>query len=281
MQTVAVVLVCVACGGSGASSPDATSPAPQLVAEIDQLRSDQVVNRVQIGLTNGGDETVIVDSLRVRIPGFRSPGALAKDSPVAPGRPVNLPWPYGTVRCGSDAAPDVGRPVVTLRVHTESDPTARTLRLTGSDPTGVLQRIADRTCAVERINREVALDFAGQWRPEQGPDGVILHGTLRARLRIDEPREVTEVRGAIMYGLSPDESAGPVPTPLALLTSNRRQAAIPVIAYAARCDGHTKGEIKKPYEFLVWVSSPGAEPVAVTPTVNQSTKDALRLACSF
>ena len=276
---VGLVLLSAACGGG--SSPEPGSSGLRLAAEIEQLRADQVTNRVQVGLVNSGDETVVVDSLRVRIPGFRSPKALGKDSPVFPSVPVNLRWPYGEITCGSDAAPEVGPPVVILRVHTESDPTPRTVRLTATDPQGVLQRIADGTCAVERVTRDVELDFEDTWRPERGPDGVVLHGRLRARLRGNEPREITEVRGAILYGLRPDESAGPVPSPLAVLTSQRQEASIPVAAYAARCDGHTIGEIKKPYEFLVWVAAPGEEPVAVTPAVGQPTKDALRLACAF
>jgi hypothetical protein len=276
---VGLLVLSGACGGG--SGPESASADVRLVAEIDQLRADQVADRVQVGLVNRGDETVVVDSLHVRIPGFRSPKAVPKDSPVFPRVPVNLRWSYGEVACGTDAAPAVGSPVVTLRAHTKGDPTRRTVRLTATDPQGVLQRIADRACAVERVTRDVALDFEDIWRPERAPDGVVLHGRLTARLRGDAPREITEVRGAILYGLRPDESAGPVPSPLAVLTSERREASIPVAAYAARCDGHTIGEIKKPYEFLVWVAAPGEEPVAVTPAVGQPTKDALRLACSF
>jgi hypothetical protein len=275
-----LVLVLAACAG-GSEEPEPASSELRLVAEIDQLRADQVLDRVQVGLVNSGDQAVVVESLHVRIPGFRSPKAVAKDSPVFPSVPVNLRWPYGEVTCGPDAAPEVGRPVVTLRAHTESDPTPRTVRLPATDPQGILQRIADRTCAVERVNRDVVLEFEDTWRAERGPDGVVLHGRLRARLRGDDPREITEVRGAILYGLRPDESTGAVPSPLARLTSRRREASIPVAAYAARCDGHTIGEIKKPYEFLVWVAASGEEPIAVTPAVGQPTKDALRLACSF
>jgi len=85
-----------------------------------------------------------------------------------------------------------------------------------------------------------------------------------------------------MYGLAPDESAGAAPDPLASLTPAQPDARVPVMAYAARCDGHTKGEIKKPFEFLVWVGPPGDdEPVAVTPEVGDATKLALRQICAF
>lgn len=275
------VLACLSCNGAGATSPASTPSLQGLAAEVDQLRSDVPLNRVEIGVVNSGAETVFVDSLHVRIPGFRSGERLTKDSPVKPGLTVNLPWPYGAVRCARDSAPDVGPPIVTLQVHTDRDPTSRTLRLTATDKTKVLQRIADRTCEVERVGREVALAFGDTWRAEQKPDGVVLHGILHARLLIDEPREVTELRGAIMYALEPDASVGPVPSPLAALSKDHREVSIPVLAYAGRCTGHVIGEIKQPYAFLVWVARPGAEPVAVTPATGQPTKDALRLACAF
>ena len=151
------------------------------------------------------------------------------------------------------------------------------MHLAAADPDALMQRIADRSCDVERVLREVDLSFGEKWRVEQGRAGVMLHGTLRARLRVDAPRDVTEVRGAIMYGLRPDESSGAVRDPLAALSAERPSASIPVVAYAARCDAHTIGEIKKPYEFLVWIARPGEEPLAVTPTVNEATKKALRL----
>lgn len=276
-----VVLAGVSCSQAGGSSPAPSASLNGLAAEVDQLRSDAPLNRVEIGVVNGGAETVVVDSLHVRIPGFEPGERLTKDSPVRPGLTVNLPLPYGTVQCARDSAPDVGRPIVTLQLHTERDPTPRTVRLTATDKTGLLQRIADRTCEVERAGREVTLAFGDTWRAEDKPDGVVLHGTLHARLLIDEPREVTEMRGAIMYALEPDASVGPVASPLAALSPQRREASIPVLAYTGRCTGHVIGEIKQPYAFLVWVGRPGEEPIAVTPAIGQPTKDALRLACAF
>ena len=92
---------------------------------------------------------------------------------------------------------------------------------------------------------------------------------------------MTDVAGAIMYGLRYDDSAGARPSPLAALTPAEPEASIPVVAYAARCDGHTIGEIKKPYDFLVWLAASGEEPFAVTPAVGDATKKALRQVCAF
>lgn len=282
-MAVVVGLVLTGCAGEDGddASADANASAPALAADIVQLRRDQVLERVEVRLENAGDTEVVVESLHVRMPGFAGGGPVAKDSPVRPGLAVNMPWSYGAVRCGEHDAPRVGRPVVTLRVTTASDPDPQRVRLLAGSGRGLVQRIADRACTVERLGREVDLRFADTWRAEETPDGVVVHGTLRARLLGDQPRTVTQVAGAIMYGLRVDPSAGPVPDPLAVLSPGRPEAQIPVEAYAARCDPHTIGEIKKPYEFLVWVGAPGEEAFAVTPAVGQATKDALRQACAF
>ena len=270
-----------ACGGSDHRSDD-ESTGPAMSAQMVQLRRDQVLQRVEVAIHNRGGASFTVDRLRIEMPGFRPMPAVDKDSPIAAGLTVNLPWTYGDVRCRPDRAPDVGDAVVHLRVHTDSEPDPVDVTLPGHDPDGLLQRIADRTCLVERVNRAVSLRFDDSWSLGREDGRKVLHGTLLAHLEADEPRDVTEVAGAIMYGLLPDESAGAAPEPLASLTPDAPDARVPVIAYAARCDGHVKGEIKKPFEFLVWVGPPGEdEPVAVTPEVGDATKLALRQVCAF
>ena len=296
---VALLGVPLLAGPLAGCANDAEPPQqaePRLRAEIVQLRRDQVLNRIEVALENTGPQRVVVRRLRVRIPGYRSGGPVAKDSPVAPGTTVNLPWEYGRVRCGSAGAPDVGAAVVHLhlRVDGASEPTR--LRLEAGDPDDLLQRIATRTCTVQRVTREVELRFGDEWRLDRDGGRDVLRGTLLARLRVDQPREVSQVSGAIMYGLradvpaEPDGSGGPegagnheveVPDPLATLTPAQPTASIPVVAYAARCDGHTIGEIKTPYEFFVSVGPPGQEPVAVIPQVGEATKAALRKVCTF
>jgi hypothetical protein len=278
---VAAVASVAGCGGSDPGSADERS-APAMAAQMVQLRRDQVLQRVEVAIHNRSGGSFTVDRLRVAMPGFRPMPAIDKDSPIAAGLTVNLPWTYGDVRCRPDRAPDVGRAVVHLRVHTDSAPEPVDVTLPGRDPDGLLQRIANRACLVERVDREVSLRFDDSWSLGREDGRKVLHGTLIAHLKADEPRDVSEVAGAIMYGLLPDESAGAPPEPLASLTPDAPDARVPVIAYAARCDGHVKGEIKKPFEFLVWVGPPGDdEPVAVTPEVGDATKLALRQVCAF
>ena len=276
------VLATAGCGGGGDAEGASDAVGPAMSAEIVQLRRDQVLERVEVSLHNRSGEPVTVDRLRIDMPGFRRMPPVAKDSPIAAGLTVNLPWTYGDVRCRPGRAPEVGQASVHVRVHTDSRPDPVDLTLPGRDPDGLLQRIADRTCLVERVNREVRLRFDDTWTLGRDQGRKVLRGTLLAHLTSDEPRDVSEVAGAVMYGLEPDESAGAVPDPLASLTPESPDARVPVLAYAARCDGHTKGEIKKPYDFLVWVGPPGDdEPVAVTPEVGDDTKLALRQVCAF
>ena len=278
---LAVALTLASCSDAPAADSSSAAPSseqPSVTAEVAQLRRDQVLQRVSVAVKNSGPTDVVVDSVRLDADGFRLPGAIRKDSPVASGVVVYLPVPYNVVDCPAEGSPEVGQPQVTLRMHTADDPTVRTVRITAGDGDGLLGRIAARACSVEHVLRDVDLRFADRWRIEQTPDGAVAHGQLRARLVSGPARDVTQVAGAILYGLRPDDGA---PSPLASLTPAKPEGSVPVVVFAARCDGHTIGEIKKPYEFLVWVTTPDGEEVAVTPGVGQGTKDELRHVCAF
>jgi hypothetical protein len=276
-----LLVTLTSCGSGDGGGEDPPAPDVELAAQIVQLRRDQALERVEVALENAGRGDIVVERLQLAVKGFGPRPAIPKDSPVPAGQIVNLPWTYGPPRCGPDGRPDVGRPVVRVTVRAGTDGAPQRVRLVADDEAGLLRAIAVRACRVEQVTREVDLRFGPDWRLERSGGVDSLHGTLQARLLVDQPREVTQVAGAIMYGLSPDESAGKVADPLAALTPAEPTASIPVRAYAARCDPHTIGEIKKPYEFLVWVGVPGEEPFAVTPQVDDATKTALRKVCAF
>ena len=278
---VAVLLCLPACQDHPTASRAPAAAGPTVTAEVVQLRRDQVLQRVEVAVHNAGSAELFVKRLRLQVDGFDLPGALRKDEPLPAGQVVNLPVPFSGVSCPADGPPQIGPPRVTLDVRYGDDPRSRTVRLTADDRDGLLLRIATRACAVEHVLRDVDLRFSDHWRLERAAKRDVLHGVLVARLRHGGRRTITQVDGAIMYGLRPDASVGAVPAPLAALTPERPEARIPVISYAARCTAHTIGEIKKPYEFLVWVSTPGGGELAVTPTVGDGTKAALRQVCAF
>jgi hypothetical protein len=273
-----LLLPAAACGGDGAAEDVPAAERPSLAAQIVQLRRDEVLERVEVSLRNEGPEDVMVEQLTLRVPGFRSAGPVPKDSLLRPGLVVNLPTPYGEVRCSRDGRARVGRPVVTLRLHTSSRAEPRQLVLRPGDPDGVLDRVAARECTERRVRSEIGLSFGDRWRPERTADGVVLRGTLEARLRAPGPRDVTQVAGTVIYSLRP-ATAQQGDRPLARLTPENPAASVPVVVSVARCDGHARGETKKPYEFLVWVAAPGGEEVAVSPVVDDADRAALQAVC--
>jgi len=202
---------------------------------------------------------------------------VAKDSPVPAGQVVNLPTPYGEVRCTRDGTARVGRPVVTVRLHTATDPRSRRFVLTPRASSGVLSRIASSACTARRLAREVDVRFGPDWRQEELADGVMVHGTLEATLRIDEPRDLTQVAGTVIYSLRPDSPV--VGGPLAALTPQDPVASVPVSVSVSRCDGHARGETKKPYAFLVWLAAPGGEETALNPVVDETARAAFQRVC--
>lgn len=263
-----------ACGG-GAAAP--APPPPRLSGQIIQLRMDEPLERVQVAVRNRDGEPVVVRSIRLQVKGFRVPGAMPEEAPIPAGQVVNLPVPYGAVSCTAAGSAQVGRPKVTMEVQRSGAGPVHTVRIIASDPQRYLARIAERACAVEQLLSDVDLRFADRWRLKRTGEGTVAHGTLLAEWRDGPAREVLDLAGAILYGLRADG----VRPPYAGIGPQRRQARIPVEVYAARCDKHTIGEIKKPYEFLVWLTRPGGDPVAITPVTGEPTKRRLRSVCAF
>lgn len=281
VAALCLALLLGACGG-GPGDASGDEP-PSIAAEVVQLRRDEVLERVEIAVENTGRDEVVVERIRLRVKGFRSAGSVPKDSPVPAGQVVNLPTPYGEVRCSRDGTARVGPPVVTIRLHTATDPRSRRVVLTPRDA-GVLSRIADSACTARRLAREVDVRFGPDWRQERvrrdvGADvgGVVVHGTLEATLRTDEPRDLTQVAGTVIYSLRPD--APVVEEPLAALTPEDPVASVPVSVSVSRCDGHARGETKKPYAFLVWLAPPGGEETAVNPVVDEAARAAFQAVC--
>jgi len=261
---------------SGDPPDQVTRALPKLTADVLQLRSDEVGRQVQVSVTNARAEPIRVQSLALTVPGFVGGAAVPKDSPIAAGRTVNLPTPYGEPRCSGDATPSAGHPEVRLRVSTGGGPAVEVV-LTPGDPDGVLDRILARECLAQRLASAIRLRFGPDWR-RVGPAGdVRLHGTLEVRLLdVTTPRELTQVAGTVIYELTPD---GPPATPLARVDAGRPAASVPVVVSLSRCDGHARGETKKPYEFHAWVAEPGGPEQPVTIPVTAADRTAFRAVC--
>jgi hypothetical protein len=269
-----LVLLATGCGGSD-PAPQRPEAAPQLSVELVQLRRDEVLQRVEIAVTNHARVPVEIQTIDLRIPGYSGGGPQPKNEPLPPGQVVNLPTPYGEVTCPDTGAVEVGEPTVVVQVRRASDPASYSVELTPTDPRDLVHGIADSTCLAQRLTSEVSLSF-GRWRRSGSGNDTVLHGTLHARLRAGTPFDLTQLAGTVIFDLLPGD---PSASPLAHLTPARPRADVPVLLRQARCDGHARGEIKKPYAFLVWLGPPGAEQRAVNPPIADRDAAAFEAVC--
>jgi hypothetical protein len=271
----ALVLLVTGCGGSDPAPRPSPRAAPELSAEIVQLRRDEALERVEVGITNHARVPVVIQTIDLRVPGYSGGGPQAKDEPLPPSQAVNLPTPYGEVTCPDSGAVQVGEPTVVVQVRRASDPTSYPVELTPTDPRDLVHGNATSTCLTQRLTSQVSLSF-GPWRRSGSGDDTVLHGTLHARLLADTPFDVTQVAGTVIFDLLPRD---PSASPLAHLTPAARRADIPVLLRQSRCDGHARGEVKKPYAFLVWMGPPGDEQRAVNPPVADRDAAAFEAVC--
>ena len=273
---LAVVLLATACGGS---DPAPRAPAPRMAAEVVQLRRDEVLKRVQVAVTNRSADPVTIDSVELRVPGFSGGGPVAEQEPLPAGQLVDLPTSYGRIRCTTDGRARVGRPTIVVRVHTATDPTPQRVVVRSPSSRPLLQRIATRECVVRQLAREVSLSFGPSWRRAGAGADTTVHGTLVARLRAGQPKDLTQLAGTVIYDLAADPPVRPEGAPLLRLTPDHPDGSLGIVVSRSRCDGHARGETKQPYAFLVWVGPPGTAGIAVTPTVTAADRAAFQLVC--
>jgi hypothetical protein len=276
---LAVLVGLTACRDGSASASRKSDP-PQLRTEVVQLRRDYVLHRVEVSVTNRSRSAITVDRLRLSVKGFELPGWLNFDAPLPPGQTVNLPVPFRATECPPSGDPKIGKPHVDVRTS-DSTGVEHGVKSNAAVSYDLLQRLATRSCVVQRVTHDVALSFDDTWSLRHTATGNVLDGALRVRLLNGGSRRIMQLIGANMYALRPLRPPADASAPLAIVTPDRPVATIPVVARAGRCDGHTKGEIKQPYEFLVWVAHSHDAGIAITPQVGEATKTALRKICAF
>jgi hypothetical protein len=279
---VTFVVVTMVVAGALGLRDDATTnggaalDAPPVSVQVLQLRGDEVFDRLQVAVRNKGTSDLVVDRLRLRIEGFTGVGWVSKDSPVPAGQVVNLTTLYGDARCPAQGQVRVGQMAVELRMHTAADPRSRSVTVTPTHSRPQLTRILRSLCLEDRLHRQVTLSFGPRWQADGSGDTRRLHTTIEAALTPGAPpRDITQVGGSVIYALAAETTA----TPYARLDAAHPAASVPVVVQAAVCTGHSKGETKQPYRFLVWLGDPGAQGLAVELPVRASDKAALRAVC--
>jgi sugar (pentulose or hexulose) kinase len=144
-----------------------------------------------------------------------------------------------------------------------------------------LQRIHDESCNAQRIGAVAGISLQ-PGVPTSDASGVVLPATVVLDRRGDEPATLTatQVGGSVLYGLSAQPGALP-----STLASGQPHLEIPVVVRSTRCTGHVIGEVKKPYDFGVWLSLDGADDqwtkVQTSPEVQATLRAYLAQACGL
>jgi hypothetical protein len=136
-------------------------------------------------------------------------------------------------------------------------------------PNPLLDRLLAIDCATQRVQQSVTLKF-GAWT-DLGKAGV------RGSLVVDRTAaatgdvEVPEMDGNVMYDFAFSRKT----SPLAKVTAAAPHAEVPFVAQPQRCDLHAFAETKKPFEFPVWVTLAGGQPLSTTVPVDDDDRKAL------
>jgi hypothetical protein len=264
---VLVVLLTAACGSAAPSAdPARTSrsgaaeiPAvPGIEAEAVRLRTDEAVGgRVQVRVTDTGDDGFTVTGVALDSPGFTALPATAVTAEFAPGRVIDLPTPYGAPVCGTAPLPAAARLTV-VRPGGQEESVRAPLAA------DVLEVVHHEECGALAVAEAVTVSVTGL-----ADDGDALMGTLTLTRRDGDSRvAATTLSRSVLL----EATAEGLPL---VLDSGERQVTTAVSFTPATCDPHVLSETKKPYVFPLTVEVAGADPVPVDLPLDETARGRL------
>ena len=272
-------IAAVQAGHDGDGGASVTAPAPpSLTAEVKQNRRDEIKRGLQVSLTNAGPGAVTVEAVQLQTPALGRTAPSDRETDLSPGQRVNVATTYGEVHCGKAGEASAGPVTVLMRARVGAADWAP-VRLALPERSELLDRIVGTECRLQRLDSQVSVRVGDDWATGGAHGAVVLQADLELELR-DTSRviEVTQVAGSIMYDVRPvDRDA----RPLARLDEGSRNADVALSFSLARCDPHTRAEIKKPYEFVMWLTVDGGEEQALVFSPDAEGQKLLRKVCAF
>jgi hypothetical protein len=234
----------------------AAPAVPGIAAEAVRLRTDAAIGgQVQVRVTDTGGAPFTVTAVAIDSPGFAPLPATAQTAAFAPGQVIDLPTPFGAVRCA-----DAAQPAAALLTVSRDGGPAEPLRVPLAADT--LDLVHAEECAVEAVEAVVGLAVDDL---HQDRDAAV--GTLRLTRTGPSADSVTLTRlgGSVLV-----DPAAPLP---ATLAAGQATLAVPVSFTPASCDPHVLAETKKPYVFPLGVSIGGAADVPVDLPLDAGQRD--------
>ena len=268
---VGLVLLVAGCGAAepragepstSASSPTSASVAevPGIAAEAVRLRTDVAVGgQVQVRITDTGTEPFSVTSVQLDSPGFAPLPPRPVAARYAPGQVIDLPTPFGAVRCAEAVDP------VAARLSVER-PNGAVDELVVPLAGGTMAQVFAEQCAVEDVLAVVdisVLDLAASG------DALGADVVLTRRSGEDD---------VVVSALAPSVVLDPVPAqelPVTL-AAGEEQLRLPITFDAERCDPHALAETKQPFRFPLTVTVGDGDPVPVDLPLDQAQERQLQ-----
>ncbi len=255
--------------GSTSASLSYAAPVEGMTAWAYRTRVDDAEGgRFQIKLTNTGDEEFTVVSTGLDSPGFQPVPPSPRKTEFRPGARIDMPTPYGSVRCGSE---DVAEPAYAALDIVRPDGGQERVRVPLPSDHSVLTRIHDEECQVLELAAAVTVELVDLHTVGSGADQVA-QGSLRlTRRESDSAIAVTDLRGNVLYDVVPQPGTS-LPVTLA---DDQTAVALPLEVSPATCAAHVIAETKKPFVFPLWVTVGSAEPVFTEIPVSAAQRDLL------
>jgi hypothetical protein len=243
--TVALVSAAIACSGS---DDGAEQDAPEIQVSLDQPRSAEGTRKVGILVTNTGDTTFTIESVRL----IWAPLPEAPTSPAGtefpPGRTLDLFTYYGSPDCSGYPSPPVEPPVAELRFAGTEQLVTRRI---DADGRAWLHRLYVAECQKAALRDAAQIRFLDTWhRIEVGGTPYLRGWIALDRVGGREPVTVTSVFGSVLLSFDPMVPRRPV----AVLKGDQAALRVPVrIGSSGRCDKHALGGSTQTYLLSVFV----------------------------
>jgi hypothetical protein len=128
------------------------------------------------------------------------------------------------------------------------------VRVPVNDENGLIERVRQRDCAVQRVTTAVDVELSDSWEQTgTGEDAAVLgHVTLALRPGTDSVRITNAIAGELL-GMEVRTPDGDPALPFEL-DAQQARAELDLHVIGTRCDGHAVAEAKRLMAFSFWVS---------------------------
>jgi hypothetical protein len=242
----------------------ATKPPGPITVDAYQVRSDEAVGgQFQVQVTNTGDDEFTVVGVRLQSPGFEQLEFEPRSTLFGVGQRTDLTTKYGPVICDVDLATS-GAGLQIQRPDGRDEEVELPFQ-----SLYVLDRIHRRECAAQAFAEAVDMHLGPMEVTTSGDRSVMSTTLVLERRGSDEAIVVDDTRGSVLITPILTSSTGRE------LAVGAEQVDMPYEFETRSCMPHLLADVKKPFDFTVYVRIGDAEQQAVALETSQAERDQL------